>query len=132
MSNETVSVRANVRLLSTAEGGRTSSIKGSYRPNHNFFGPDDREMTIGFIELPDGTELHPGDSIDLPITLWNWPGLEGQIYPGREWRIQEAAKLVGIGTILEVLPSVNELRPSMTADNSGGGRHINEGYVPID
>ncbi len=108
MSDETVSVRANVRLLSTAEGGRASSIKGSYRPNHNFFGPDDRDMTMGRIDLPVDTELHPGDSIDLLITLWNWPGLEGQIYPGREWRIQEGAKLVGIGTILEVLPSINE------------------------
>lgn len=104
MSDDTVSVRANVRLLSTAEGGRASSIKGSYRPNHNFFGPDDRDMTIGCIDLPADTELHPGASIDLPITLWRWPGLEGQIYPGREWRIQEGAKLIGIGTILEVLP----------------------------
>jgi len=51
---------------------------------------------MGRIDLPYGTELHPGDSID------------GQIYPGREWRIQEGAKLIGIGTILEVLPSINE------------------------
>lgn len=107
MNDETVSVRANIRLLSTVEGGRASPIKGSYRPNHNFFGPDDREMTMGFIDLPDNAELHPGDSIDLPITLSNWPGLEGQIYPGREWRIQEGPKLVGIGTVLEVLPSID-------------------------
>lgn len=97
-------VRANVRLLSTAEGGRASSIKGSYRPNHNFFGPDNRDMTMGRPDLPDNTELHPADSIDLPITFWTWPAVEGQICPGREWRIQEGAKLVGIGTVLEVLP----------------------------
>ena len=108
MNEEGISVRANIRLLPTSEGGRASAIKGSYRPNHNFFGPDDREMTIGFIELPDGTELHPGNSIDLPITFWNWPGLEGQISQGREWRIQEGAKLVGFGTILEVMPPVND------------------------
>ncbi|MDZ4057227.1 MAG: hypothetical protein U1D69_09710 [Polynucleobacter sp.] len=106
MNERGISVRANIRLLPTSEGGRVSAIKASYRPNHNFFGPDDREMAIGFIELPGGTELHPGDNIDLPITFWIRPGLEGQICQGREWRIQEGAKLVGIGTILEILPPV--------------------------
>jgi hypothetical protein len=30
-------VRANIRLLTAADGGRTTSVRGSYRPNHNFF-----------------------------------------------------------------------------------------------
>ncbi|MDH7971438.1 hypothetical protein QH494_04530 [Sphingomonas sp. AR_OL41] len=105
MNDQLIAVRANVRLLPTAHSGRATPIKGSYRPNHNFFGADDRDMTVGFIELPDGMELHPGESIDVPITFGRWPGLEGQIYPGREWRIQEGGTLVGIGTILEVLPT---------------------------
>lgn len=63
-------------------------------------------MAIGFIEVPDGTTLHPGESMDLLITFWNWPDLEGKIHQGRAWRIQEGAKLVGFGTILEVLPPV--------------------------
>ncbi len=101
--NEGIHVRARIRLLATAESGRTAPIRGSYRPNHNFFGADDANMTVGFIDLPSGAELYPGESIELRITFWNWAGLEGQIYPGREWRIQEGAKLVGIGTVLEVL-----------------------------
>lgn len=105
---EGIIVKANIRLLPTGEGGRALSIKGSYRPNHNFFGPDNRDMTVGFIDLPDGTELRPGDDTDLLITFWNWPGVEGQIHKGREWRIQEGAKVVGIGTVLDVLPRVNE------------------------
>lgn len=105
MNDKGVCVKANIRLLPTPESGRTAPIRGSYRPNHNFFGPDDHDMTIGFIDLPNGIELHPGESIDLPITFWNWPSLEGQIYPGREWRIQEGAKLVGVGTVLELLPT---------------------------
>ncbi len=98
-------VRANIRLLTAADGGRTTSVRGSYRPNHNFFEPDNRDMTVGFIDLPEGVELRPGESVNLPIRFWNWPGLKDQIYPGREWRIQEGAKLVGIGTIIEVLPA---------------------------
>jgi len=105
MDPERISVRANVRLLPASEGGRTSAIRGSYRPNHNFLGPDNRNMTIGFIDLPEGMELCPGESIDLPIVFWNWPGLKDQIYPGRVWRIQEGAKLVGIGTVIEVFPA---------------------------
>lgn len=104
MKGDYILVRARVRLLPSVESGRTAPIRGSYRPNHNFFGPDDRNMTIGSIDLPNGMELHPGESIDVPVKFWNWPGLDDQIYAGREWRIQEGATLVGIGTVLEVLP----------------------------
>ncbi len=103
MNDNAVLVRANIRLLPTAESGRTAPIRGSYRPNHNFFGANDFNMTMGFIDLPTGTELRPGESIEISIRFWGWPGLEDQIYPGREWRIQEGAKLVGIGIVLEVL-----------------------------
>lgn len=106
MRFERVLVRAHIELLPTAESGRTAPIRGSYRPNHNFFGPGDKNMTIGFVDLPEGTELHPGESIELPILFWSWPGVKDQIYPGRAWRIQEGGKLVGIGTVLEVLPSL--------------------------
>jgi translation elongation factor EF-Tu-like GTPase len=62
-------INANVQLLPSAESGRTTPIRGSYRPNHNFFGRDDPNMTVGFIDLPDGKALHPGESIDVPIKL---------------------------------------------------------------
>ena len=104
MDDESILVRANIRLLTSAESGRFTPIRGGYRPNHNFFGPSDRNMAIGSIDLPDGSELRPGESIELPIRFWNMHRLDVQIYPGREWRIQEGEKLVGIGTVLEVLP----------------------------
>lgn len=98
-----LSVRAEVRLLPTSESGRIGPVRGSYRPNHNFFGADDRNMTIGAIDLPDERELHPGQSMEVTITFLGWPGLTGQVYPGREWRIQEGGRLVGIGKVIEVL-----------------------------
>lgn len=101
MASDTIRVRASVRLLPEVEHGR----RANYRPNHNFFGPDDRVMTMGEVNIPAGEELHPGETMEVPITFFNWPGLVGQIYPGREWRIQEGATLVGIGTIIEVLSS---------------------------
>ena len=60
-------------------------------------------MVVGFIDLPDGAELRPGESAELQIMFSDFPDLKGQIYPGRDWRIQEGAKLVGIGTVLEIL-----------------------------
>jgi len=58
-----------VQLLPTAEGGRTAPISGSYRPHHNFFGPNDLEMAVGFIEFPEGRAIWHGESIELPITF---------------------------------------------------------------
>ncbi len=98
-----VTVWAEVRLLPTGEGGRADAIRGGYRPNHNFFGPEDREMAVGCIDLPEGSELLPGQSVEVTITFLGWPGLTGLVYPGREWRIQEGPRLVGIGRVIEVL-----------------------------
>lgn len=98
-----VTVKAEVRLLSAKEGGRIAPIRGSFRPNHNFFAPDDRNMTVGSIDLPDGSELHPGQSMEVKITFLGWAGLAGQVYQGREWRIQEGARLIGYGRVIEVL-----------------------------
>ncbi|MEQ1673413.1 MAG: hypothetical protein ABL893_21410 [Hyphomicrobium sp.] len=103
MNEESILVMARIRLLPAADGGRKTPIRGSYRPNHNFFEPDNRNMTMGLVDLPEGTELSPGGSLDVPIMFCNWPGLHDQLYPGRQWRIQEGPKLVGFGTIIEVL-----------------------------
>lgn len=92
-----------MRLLPTLESGKVGSVRGSYRPNHNFFGPDQRRMAVGAIELRDGQELRPGQSVEVTITFVAWDGLNGHVYPGREWRIQEGAQLVGIGRVIEVI-----------------------------
>lgn len=98
-----ITVRAEVRLLPTSESGRTVPIRGSYRPNHNFFGPDNRTMAVGSIDLPAGSELRPGEATEVTITFFAWPSLAPHIYPGREWRIQEGGRLVAIGRVIEVL-----------------------------
>lgn len=60
-------------------------------------------MCIGFIELAEGEDVAPGDTIEKVITLWIFPAVETEIREGREWRIQEGGKLVAIGPILKVL-----------------------------
>lgn len=101
MSN--IRIRARIALLSTEDGGRTMAICGSYRPNHNFGAADNRSMDIAFIELAEGETLQPGAIIQREITFWSRPGLRDALAIGRDWRIQEGAKLVGVGTVLDIL-----------------------------
>ena len=105
MARDQVRVKARIRFLSTEEGGRRSPLQGggSYRPNHNFFGPDAREMCMGFIELADGEQVAPGDTIQKDLTLTIFPAVQPDIIEGRNWRIQEGGQLVAVGTILKVL-----------------------------
>lgn len=103
MTEGDIRVRARIRLLPTAESGRTVPIQGSYRPNHNFLDRDNREMAMGFINFTEGELLLPGESAEVEVTFWSWPRLAGEVYPGREWLIQEGPTVVGVGTVLEVI-----------------------------
>jgi translation elongation factor EF-Tu-like GTPase len=105
MENHRLRIEARIHFLSTEEGGRRSPLQGggSYRPNHNFFGPDNREMCVGSIDLAEGEQVAPGDTIEKALTLWIFPSVGREIQEGREWRIQEGGKLVATGTIMRVL-----------------------------
>jgi elongation factor Tu len=98
-----IRIRARITLLPSSESGRTVPLRGSYRPNHNFGAADNREMDIGFLEFGEGKLLHPGETIEREIVFWSRAGLSEVLVPGREWRIQEGSRLIGIGTVLEVL-----------------------------
>jgi hypothetical protein len=62
-------------------------------------------MTIGQVDFVNGDSLGPGQIGEALVTFLMWPGIVDEIYPGREWRIQEGPRLVGFGTVIEVLPS---------------------------
>ena len=98
-----IRVRARIFLLPTLQSGRTAPVFGSYRPNHNFGAQDNPEMAVAFIEFGDGESLRPGQTTERELTFWDRPGLVDWLTPGREWRIQEGARLVGVGTVIQVL-----------------------------
>jgi elongation factor Tu len=60
-------------------------------------------MDTGFIELPEQLIVLPGDSFETEFVLWDRPGLDRIVVPGRQWRIQQGRQLVAIGTVLSVL-----------------------------
>ena len=98
-----IDVIADVRFLSTEEGGKTCSVRAKYRPNHNFGWPDDRVFYIGQIEFAAGDEVSPGESRRVSIRFLSGAGLKELLVPGREWRIQEGIKLVALARVVEVL-----------------------------
>ena len=102
MASNDIRVRALIWLLPTVESGRSAPVLGSYRPNHNFFGPDNLDMAVGPIDLPDGQRLLPGESREVEMTFYGWPP-RSEIFPGREWLIQEGAMVVGRGEILAII-----------------------------
>jgi elongation factor Tu len=101
-----IEVVAWVRFLSTEEGGRRNPVisgySSSYRPNHNFGGPDNREFYVGQLMIEHGTEIRPGESWMGKILFIHGPGLEDLLVPNREWRIQEGGNLVGHATVVQV------------------------------
>jgi hypothetical protein len=105
MAGEDIRVHVRIHMLPASEGGRNAPVPGgaSYRPNHNFFGPANRDMAVGPIELCLDQALHPGDTFDLDMTFLHWPWRPSELCPGREWLIQEGGSVVGIGTILSIL-----------------------------
>jgi translation elongation factor EF-Tu-like GTPase len=98
-------IEADVRFLTTAEGGRQSGIAPGpqgYRPTHDFGHPD------GI--LNDGRHLYPGcdwvqlgEKVIAEITLLVPDYQYGHLYEGMPFKIQEGSKIVGHGVIRTVL-----------------------------
>ena len=100
-----IKVLARVSMLSAESGGRTTPLTGaySYRPNHNFGGPEGCEFYIGQVAIPGDTTVHPGETHDLVITFLNGRDLSNLLQVGRLWRIQEGPKLVATAQVLAIV-----------------------------
>jgi translation elongation factor EF-Tu-like GTPase len=98
-----IKVSAQLSLLASDEGGRRTAIGSGFRPNHNFGAASDTEFVIGQVDLVEGQRLEPGQTAEVVVRFVDAPGLREKLRPGREWRIQEAKRLMGLATVLDVL-----------------------------
>ncbi len=98
-------VTANLKLLTTKEGGRLSGIASGYRPNHVFEYSDGQVLStyIGEIEFDDSTWIQPGEIRKVTIRFLFVPEIEKYLIVGNKWWIHEGGRLIGEGEILEVL-----------------------------
>lgn len=97
-------VKAKITMKATEKGGRQSGFKSGYRPNHVFEIPDDLrnlKTYIGDIQFDDQELIQPGETRIVIVRFLKIPQVEKYITVGRKWFINEAAKTVGFGEILE-------------------------------
>lgn len=95
-----VRVRARIELLPLRRSPGHEYYSTGIRPNHFF--PGVEGATIGRIEFEGRDKLNFGEACEAEVTLlWlsEWPALA----TGTQWRLQEGARHVGNGHVLEVL-----------------------------
>ncbi len=86
--------RAQIFVLTQAEGGRHTPFASGYRPQL-FFGVTD---VTGVLLTQDGAMVGPGDQAEIAFELNKPVGIE----PGVRFAIREGGKTVGAGLVTEV------------------------------
>lgn len=103
-TDELIVVRAKVSMKTTEDGGRKSGFKSGYRPNHVFELPVDLknlQTYIGDIQFDDQELIEPGETKIVTVRFLKIPQIEKYIKVGQKWFINEAARTLGFGEILE-------------------------------
>jgi translation elongation factor EF-Tu-like GTPase len=102
--NQSLVIRASVRLLSSSDGGRDTPIRSGYRPSF-FFGRmvgDVRSMSDGSIELVGKGTLAPGESGDAlihPHDAAAWASIES----GDRLDFFEGARKIGTAIVQSLI-----------------------------
>jgi len=97
-------VTARIRLLQTAEGGRTSYVHSGYRPNLRF----GDLYTDGALTFLDRQQAYPGDECEARLTLVNPDYVRESLVVGAHFDIMEGPRQVGEGTILSILTALQQ------------------------
>lgn len=92
-------IRADLRLLPTNEGGRSSPIESGYRSLARF---EDSPSDVGFELELDTNRLVPGESGIGRLSFWAVDELP-EVSAGRAFELREGSRVVGHGTVLATL-----------------------------
>ncbi|MCW7943902.1 elongation factor Tu [Streptomyces hygroscopicus] len=85
---------AQVYVLSTREGGRTTPVSTGYRPQFYIRTAD----VVGDVDLGGTAVARPGDTVTMRVEL----GREVPLEPGLGFAIREGGRTVGAGTVTSV------------------------------
>lgn len=105
-THDLIIVKAKVTMKTTEEGGRKFGFKSGYRPNHVFELPNNLinlNTFIGDIQFNNQELIEPGDTKVVTVRFLKNPQIEKYIHVGQKWLINEAARTLGFGEILEIL-----------------------------
>jgi translation elongation factor EF-Tu-like GTPase len=92
---------AEIRFLSTEEGGRRSPIMSGCRPMHNFEHPAGHVNDAAH-HYRDTDCAFPGETVVAELTLAVPEKNFGRLYVGMPFTVQEASRIVGRGVIKEI------------------------------
>jgi len=104
-TEDLIIVKAKIIMKATDNGGRKSGFKSGYRPNHVFELPADLrnlKTYIGDIQFDDQELIEPGETKIVTVRFLKTPKIEKYINVGQKWLINEAARTLGFGEILEI------------------------------
>lgn len=107
MMSDLIIVRAKISMKKTEDGGRKSGFSSGYRPNHVFEMPTDLSKLIAYggdIQFEGQGLFYPGETKIVTVRFLQQPAVEKYIRVGQKWFINEAARTLGFGEILEILP----------------------------
>ena len=88
-------LRANVHLLSAADGGRHIPIVSGYRPQFHLRTTD----VVGTVELLDAATARPGETVEMHVRLGRPVPLE----VGQGFAVRDGGRTVAAGTVTAVL-----------------------------
>ena len=105
MKDDLIIVKAKITMKTTEDGGRISGFKSGYRPNHAFELPDNLKNLrtfAGDIRFDDQELIEPGETKIVTVRFLKNSEIEKYIRVGQKWFINEAARTLGFGEILEI------------------------------
>ena len=98
MVDDSADIEAEVRFLTTAEGGRRGPVKSGYRGHFFYDGLDWVAVQI----YPDSEWVQLGETVRALISFMSPDEHVGKLFPGKEFSIREG-KLVGKGKVTKLL-----------------------------
>tara|TARA_B100000745_G_C20038730_1_gene353893 strand:- start:211 stop:546 length:336 start_codon:yes stop_codon:yes gene_type:complete len=100
---DTCKVRAWFEMLEANASGWSTPVKSGLRPNHNFWGPDNRDMCMGQIELIDDGQILPGEKKQVIINFLGLSEFISKLEVGFRWRIQAGSQYFANGEVIEII-----------------------------
>lgn len=94
---------AKIRMLTTEQGGRQVSIYSGYRPHFCFKERVNEGMFDGTISF-EKEYIHPGEQATVNVHMHHPEYVSELLKPGQKFTINEGARVVATGEIIEVLP----------------------------
>lgn len=92
-------IEAEIRFLTTEEGGRQGYVASGYGSQFYYDGEDHG----AFHEYPDVDRVFPGETARVHLTFLHPEYHIGRVYPGKEFQIRDGIRVVASGRVTKIL-----------------------------